>query len=290
MRSLQIGQLRYGAFCDDEGRMLGDGIAFRYDEQHYGAVTALPGDGEALLEAAGGAEFELRNVTARTPHLQLQGPESRDVLRALTDAPVEALGYYRFLPEPVAVGGVPARIARCGYSGELGYELYTEPAHATALWNALLETERVRPYGLDAVETLRVESGLIALGAEFDPGVTDPFEVNLERVVRLDKPEFRGRAALIERALRPGRRLVTLLLGEEVPQPGAAVRSRGDAVGEVRSAVIGPSVGRALALAAVDVAVITPGARFQVELGRGWIESECRPEPAYDPSRSRVRA
>ena len=76
MRSLQIGQLRYGAFCDDEGRMLGDGIAFRYDQQHYGAVTALPGDGEALLEAAGGAEFELRNVTAQTPHLQLQGPEA----------------------------------------------------------------------------------------------------------------------------------------------------------------------------------------------------------------------
>src|SRR5262249_32614583 len=89
MRSLQVGQLRYGAFCDDDGRMLGDGIAFRFGAEHYGAVTALPGDGDALLAAAGDADVDLANVTEATPHLQLQGPDSREVLRHLGTAGVE---------------------------------------------------------------------------------------------------------------------------------------------------------------------------------------------------------
>ena len=124
MRSLQVGQLRYGAFCDDGGRMLGDGIAFRLADDRLRLVTALESDGEAFAVAAGDAEYDLRQVTAELPHLQVQGPHSRDVIQSLTTADVSALGYYRFAPEPVDVAGVPVLLARCGYSGELGYELY----------------------------------------------------------------------------------------------------------------------------------------------------------------------
>ena len=99
MGTLQRGQLRYGAFCDDAGMMLGDGIAFRFAEQEFGLVTRLETDGDAFAAAAGDAEHELKDITADAPHLQLQGPDSRAVLEALARRDLSGLRYYRFLPE-----------------------------------------------------------------------------------------------------------------------------------------------------------------------------------------------
>ena len=174
VRSLQVGQLRYGAFCDDTGAMVGDGTVFRFGPERLMAVTALPGDRESLEAAAAGADVEIAALTDRMPHLQLQGPASREVLQSLASGDVATLGYYRFLAEPVVVGDVPVTVARCGYSGELGYELYCAPEHAETLWRALLATGRVHPYGLNAVETLRQESGLIFIGYDYFAGRDQP--------------------------------------------------------------------------------------------------------------------
>jgi aminomethyltransferase len=290
MRSLQVGQLRYGAFCDDGGRMLGDGIAFRLADDRLRLVTALESDGEAFAVAAGDAEYDLRQVTAELPHLQVQGPHSRDVIQSLTTADVSALGYYRFAPEPVDVAGVPVLLARCGYSGELGYELYCAAEHAERLWEALAATGRVAPYGLNAVETLRQEAGLIFLGYDYSLGVTDPFEMNLDRVVRLDTPPFRGQEALRELAGRPARRLTTLVFeGDEVPPYGAAVRRGPVEVGEVRSPSASPTIGRVIAMTVIDAELIAPGERFQVELDGGSAAAVCDGYPIYDCDKLRPR-
>ena len=153
------------------------------------------------------------------------------MLEALARRDLSGLRYYRFLPEPVLVGGVPVSIARCGYTGELGYELYTEPAHAARLLDAIIGTRRVRPYGMRAMETLRREAGLILLGIDFEPGASDPFELGLDRVVRLAKPAFRGRDALIRRSARGlARRLASLVMDGEraagARRRGARVRPR----------------------------------------------------------------
>ena len=292
MRSLQVGQLRYGAFCDDAGRMLGDGIAFRLAGDRLRLVTALESDGQAFVEAAGEADYQLERVTDRWPHLQVQGPDSRTVIQSLTDADLGALGYYRFLPEPVAVAGVRVMLARCGYSGELGYELYCAPGDAEQLWGALLSTGRVRPYGLNAVETLRQEAGLIFLGYDYFPARTDPFEMNLDRVVRLDKPWFRGQEALRALAGRTPRRLTTLVLdGDEVPSYGASVLRDGALVGEVRSPSTSPTVGRVIAMSVLDAGLIELGARFEVELDSGGLASAtCGTYPLYDPAKLHPRS
>jgi aminomethyltransferase len=292
MRSLQVGQLRYGAFCDDDGRMLGDGIAFRLADDRLRLVTALETDGDAFAQAAGDAEHQLERVTDRWPHLQVQGPDSRDVIQSLTTADVSSIGYYRFLPAAAEVGGVDAMLARCGYSGELGYELYCAPNDAERLWAALMSTGRVRPYGLNAVETLRQEAGLIFLGYDYFPGRTDPFEMNLDRVVRLDKPGFRGQAALREIAGRPTRRLTTLLVdGDEVPAYGAAVFQDGAVVGEVRSPSASPTMGRVIGMSVIDAERIHRGARFQVEMpGGGTAAATSDSYPLYDPDKLRPRA
>ncbi|MGZ4481873.1 MAG: aminomethyltransferase family protein [Gaiellales bacterium] len=291
MRSLQIGQLRYGAFCDDDGSMLGDGTAFRFGRDRFRVVTALLADGEAIEHAAGDAEYELSRVTDRAPHLQLQGPASRQVLASLTAADISGLGYYRFLPEAVMVGGAPAWVARCGYSGELGYELYCDARHAETLWNAIAATGRVAPYGLNAVELLRQEAGLIAIGSDYFPGRTDPYEMNLDRVVKLDKPAFRGRDALRRIAAAPPRRMTTLgIEGDEVPVRGATVRRDGRPVGEVRSACASPTLAGVIAIAVLETPLIEPGRRFEVELGTGTTAGTVAGYPAYDPRKLRPRA
>jgi aminomethyltransferase len=291
MRSMQPGQVRYGAFCDDDGRMLGDGTVFALAADSCWVITALESDGDALCEAADGLEFEIRNVTAEAPNLQLQGPQSRSVLRLLSESDVASLRYYHCTPEPVDVAGEPVRVARCGYSGELGYELYCGPASAERLWDAVLATGRVTPYGLDAVETLRQEAGLIFIERDYLVGETDPYEVNLDRVVRLEKPEFRGREALRRIAAAPPRRMTTLLVeGDTVPVHGATVSREGRAVGEVRSACLSPTLGRLIALVVLDTAEIAVGAVFEVELDGGAAAGEVGGHPVYDPEKLRTRS
>ena len=243
MHSLRPGQLRYGAFCDDDGRMLGDGTVFAFAPDRCWVVTALESDGEALREAAAGLEVELSNQTHQLPHLQLQGPRSRALLERLCGLDLSGLGYYRFLTEQVELAGVPVTLARCGYSGELGYELYCSPDTAEPLWDALLGSGQVTPYGLNAVETLRQESGLIFIDADYFPGDTDPYEMNLDHVIRLEKPAFRGQEALRRIAAAPARRLTTRhRLGRRAGGAGrrGALRRRAGRPGAQRLLVADP--------------------------------------------------
>jgi aminomethyltransferase len=292
MRSLRPGQLRYGAFCDDDGRMLGDGTVFAFAPDRCWVVTALWSDGEALQEAAAGLEVALTNHTRELPHLQLQGPRSRGLLERLGGLDLSGLGYYRFLTEPVDLAGVPVTLARCGYSGELGYELYVSPDAAEALWEVLIGSGQVTPYGLNAVETLRQESGLIFIDADYFPGDTDPYEMNLDHVIRLEKPAFRGQEALRRIAAAPARRLTTVTVSGDRPAvPGGEVRSGGEPVGEVRSACWSPTLERLIAMVVIDASLIGPGARFDVELEPGGTApGVIGDHPIYDTHKLRPRA
>jgi aminomethyltransferase len=292
MRSLRPGQLRYGAFCDDDGRMLGDGTVFAFAPDRCWVVTALESDGEALGEAAAGLEVAISNETHQLPHLQLQGPRSRSLLERLCGLDLSGLGYYRFLTERVDLAGVPVTLARCGYSGELGYELYTGPDTAEALWDALIGSGEVTPYGLNAVETLRQESGLIFIDADYFPGDTDPYEMNLDHVIRLEKPAFRGQEALRRIAAAPARRLTTVTVsGDEPAVPGGEVRSGREPVGQVRSACWSPTLERLIAMVVIDAPLIGPGARFDVELEPGGTAAGVVGDhPIYDTHKLRPRA
>jgi aminomethyltransferase len=195
MAGLEIGQVRYAPFCDEDGKMVGDGTVFKFDDEHAWVITALDSDLEHFKQVAGDLDVEIEPITPALPHVQLQGPRSRDLLASLCDADVSALRYFRFFPEQVRVGGVPVWVSRTGYSGELGYEIFCRPEDAAELWGALTSTGAV-PYGLAAVETLRIESGLIFIGYDYFQHETDPFDVSLDKVVRLDTGDFHGKGAL----------------------------------------------------------------------------------------------
>ena len=126
MAALAVGQCRYGPFCDRNGKMLGDGVVYRgEDDESVFVVTALESDADHFRQACSHLDLEIEERTFEIPHLQLQGPRSRELLSRLTDADVEGLKYFRWFPEPIKVGGVDGcYVSRTGYSGEIGYEIF----------------------------------------------------------------------------------------------------------------------------------------------------------------------
>jgi glycine cleavage system T protein (aminomethyltransferase) len=300
MSSLAIGQVRYGAICDEQGKMIMDGTVFRMADDHCLSITSYDSDLDWFRAVAAdrALEVEVEDRTPQMPHLQVQGPKAREVLGAITDgADLEALRYFRFLTEPVAVGGVACWVSRTGYSGELGFELYCAPEDATALWHAVLSAgapHMIRPVGLSAIETLRIESGLLFPDIDYFPHQTDPFEVRLQNVVKLDKPgDFVGRDALRAIAAEGTPRLLTTLRidGEEVPEYGAAVTLEGREVGIVRSPCQSPTFDMSvIAMAAIDRELTLAGQRVEVALGGASAGATVAAFPLYDTEKRRPRS
>jgi aminomethyltransferase len=300
MSALEVGQVRYGALCDDQGQMVMDGTVFNLGGGHCLSITSYDSDLEWLQGIATdrGIEVEITDRTAEMPHLQVQGPLSREVLGPITEgADVTSLRYFRFIHEGVRVGGVPVWLSRTGYSGELGFELYCAPEDAGRLWNAVLEAGRahgVRPIGLSAIETLRIESGLLFPDIDYFPHKTDPFEVRLDNVVKLEKAtDFSGREALRKIADEgTPRRLITLRIdGDVVPEYGAAVSRDGGDVGIVRSPCQSPSFDmQVIGTAAIDRELATEGERVEVAVGEGTVGATVAPFPLYDTEKKRPRS
>jgi glycine cleavage system aminomethyltransferase T len=262
-------------------------------------VTALDTDLDHFLRVTGDLDVEITEHTFEIPHLQVQGPRSRELLAGLTDADVESLRYFRFFPEPVTVAGVEdCWVSRTGYSGEIGYEVFCPVAGAERLWQGLLDAGAhlgIRPYGLAAVESLRIEAGLIFLGYDYFQGVTSPFHVNLDRMIKLEKADFVGRDALVrEHEAGITHRMVTLLIaGEEAPEYNTPVTRNGRHVGKLTSPSAGrsPTVERLIAMACIEADLAVPQTQVEVTLGDGRsVPAIVASYPIYDPEKTRPRA
>ncbi|HSI81723.1 MAG TPA: aminomethyltransferase family protein [Solirubrobacterales bacterium] len=298
MASLEVGQVRYGPLCDEQGMMLMDGTVFKLADDHCFSITSYDSDLEWLRKVAEdrNLEVEIEDVTADMPHLQIQGPKSREILAPITEGTdLTRLRYFRFVPDEVKVGGVPCMVSRTGYSGELGYELYCKPDDAAELWNAVLDAGRPQgmlPIGLSAIETIRIESGLLFPDVDYFPHKTDPFEVRLEKVVRLDKSDHVGKEALGRISADGTARLLTTLRieGDEVPEYGAQVTLDGRDVGIVRSPCESPTFGGVIAMAAIDRELDVEGQEVEVALGDGTVKATAAAFPLYDTEKSRPRS
>ncbi|MGH2872814.1 MAG: aminomethyltransferase family protein [Solirubrobacteraceae bacterium] len=300
MSKLEVGQVRYGAICDEQGKMVMDGTVFHVSEGHCLSVTSYDSDLDWYRKVASdrGLDVTIEDRTAQMPHLQVQGPKAREVLAPIIEgADVGTLRYFRFITDGVTAGGVPIWLSRTGYSGELGFELYCSPEDAPRLWDAVIKAGRphdLKPIGLSAIETLRIESGLLFPDIDYFPHQTDPFEVRLDNVVKLDKTtDFVGRDALRQIAANGTARLLTTLRidGDEVPEYGAVVTSDGAEVGIVRSPCQSPTFDMSvIAMASIDRGLASEGARVQVALGGGTVAATVAQFPLYDPRKTRPRS
>jgi aminomethyltransferase len=300
MASLEVGQVRYGPICDENGMMVMDGTVFNLGDNHCLSITSYDSDLDWFKRVASdrGLEVEVEDRTPQLPHLQIQGPKSRDILAPITEgADVGALRYFRFVTEGVKVGGVPCWLSRTGYSGELGFELYCTAENAEDLWHAVLDAGQahgMRPIGLSAIETIRIESGLLFPDIDYFPHRTDPYEVRLDKMIKLDKPgDFVGRDALRALAENGTSRLLTTLRfeGDEVPEYGAAVTVDGREVGIVRSPCKSPTFDmQVIGMAAIDRDLVEDGQRVEVAIGDGTTAATVAPFPLYDTEKRRPRS
>ncbi|MFD3821686.1 glycine cleavage system aminomethyltransferase GcvT [Streptomyces sp. NPDC058625] len=286
--TVKPGRARYTMICREDGGILDDLIVYRLEDTGAGSPHAgsphagSPHAGsphymvvanasnaqvvlDALVERSAGFDAEVRDDRDAYALLAVQGPESPGILQSLTDSDLDNLKYYAGLP--VTVAGVPALIARTGYTGEDGFELFVKPEHAVGLWQALTEAgggAGLVPCGLSCRDTLRLEAGMPLYGNELSTSLT-PFDAGFGRVVKFEKEgDFVGRAALAEAAARveaaPPRALVGLVAeGRRIPRAGYAVVAGGEVIGEVTSGAPSPTLGRPIAMAYVDVAHATPG-------------------------------
>ncbi|WP_371790663.1 glycine cleavage system aminomethyltransferase GcvT [Streptomyces sp. NBC_01471] len=262
------GRARYTMICQEDGGILDDLIVYRLSEQEY-MVVANAGNAQVVLDAltarAGGFDAVVRDDRDAYALLAVQGPESSGILKSLTDADLDGLKYYAGLPGTVA--GVQALIARTGYTGEDGFELFVAPSDAEKVWQALTEAGTpagLVPCGLSCRDTLRLEAGMPLYGHELTTALT-PFDAGLGRVVKFEKEgDFVGRTSLEAAAERaaaaPPRKLVGLIAeGRRVPRAGYQVVADGQVVGEVTSGAPSPTLGRPIAIAYVDAAHAEPG-------------------------------
>ncbi|MFJ8860646.1 glycine cleavage system aminomethyltransferase GcvT [Streptomyces sp. NPDC102451] len=266
-----VGRARYTMIVAEDGGILDDLIVYRLADAEAPEYMVVANAGNAqlvldtLTERVGGFDAEVRDDRDAYALLAVQGPDSPAVLKSVTDADLDGLKYYAGLPGTVA--GVPALIARTGYTGEDGFELFVDPAHAEQLWKAL--TEAGAPYGLipcglSCRDTLRLEAGMPLYGHELTTALT-PFDAGLGRVVKFEKEgDFVGREALAAAAERAGttppRKLVGLVAqGRRVPRAGYPVVAGGEVVGEVTSGAPSPTLGKPIAMAYVDAAHAAPG-------------------------------
>jgi aminomethyltransferase len=285
MSALAPGRARYTMICADDGGVLDDLIAYRLAGEEYlvvanaanaGTVFRALADRAEQAGLAGGVEAVVTDRTDDYALVAIQGPRAAGILAQLTDASLDEVKYYSGYRATVA--GHPVLLARTGYTGEDGFEIFARPEHAEPIWAALTEAGAAGglvPAGLAARDTLRLEAGMPLYGNELSRDIT-PYDAGLGRVVKLDKPGgFVGRDALARAAQQPPRRALAGLAGRSrrVPRHGYDVLWDAAPCGTVTSGAPSPTLGRPIAMAYLDSAVLDSAAAAAEDSGPGQGEA-----------------
>ena len=284
---LAVGRAHYSMIVAPDGGILDDLIVYRLADDRFMVVANASNAAvvsDALAERLAGTRAVLDDHSLATGLVAVQGPRSVDILRPLTDVDLDGLRYYAIADGQVA--GIPAQVARTGYTGEDGFEVFVDTARTGDLWDALLPAITAvdgRPVGLGARDTLRLEAGMPLYGNELDRETT-PFDAGLGRVVKLDKPgDFVGRAALEKVAADgPRRRLVGLVVeGRGIARHGYPVHAGDRRTGIVTSGTQSPSLGQPIAMASVSPADGEPDTILDVEIRDARVPARVVPLPFY---------
>ena len=290
--SLAEGRAHYSMICAPDGGILDDLIIYRLAEERFLVVANAANTkvvSDALAERIAGSRAVLDDRSLATALCAVQGPSSPGILGPLTSVDLGSLRYYAIAEADVA--GVDALVARTGYTGEDGFEVFVDTAHADRLWDALFTAGQdagLLPCGLGARDTLRLEAGMPLYGNELDRG-TNPFEAGLGRVVKLEKGvDFVGRAAL-EKVARegPAKRLVGLVVRERgIARSSYPVFEGERRTGQVTSGTLSPTLGVPIAMAYVAPQDAEPGTILAVEIRGQRVAAEVVPLPFYKRPRS----
>ena len=282
--TLAVGRARYSPMLNPQGGIVDDVLVYRTGEDEYLMVVNASNrhkDVAHILQNRFG-DVRIDDESDRWCQLALQGPKAEDVLKTLVPAQNIPVKYYSFI-HVVDVGGLRCLLSRTGYTGEDGFELYAASEDAVALFDALLragEPFGLQLCGLGCRDTLRMEAAMPLYGHEMDDSVS-PLETGLERFVKLDKPDFIGKAALVA-AGEPKRARVGLrMIGRGIAREHFPVYHRDKQVGFTTSGTHCPTVGAPIAMALVESPYKTVGSTLTVEIRGKLVEAEVVSLPFY---------
>jgi len=270
LSAVKPGRARYTMICDGAGGVLDDLVVYRIGEDHFmvvaNASNAAVVFGE-LKSRAEGFAVEVADRSTACALIAVQGPRAAEIIGAVSDADLASLPYYGCVP--TIIGGHDVLLARTGYTGEDGFEVYAESPHAADVWATVSAFDFLVPAGLACRDTLRLEAGMPLYGNELTADMT-PFDAGLGRVVKFDKSaDFVGRTALERRRdSDTAEQVLVGLVGEgrRAARHGYPVLDGDTQVGTVTSGALSPTLGHPIAMAYVPPALTTPGTKLTVDI------------------------
>ncbi|MGQ0602169.1 MAG: 2Fe-2S iron-sulfur cluster-binding protein [Anaerolineales bacterium] len=307
-KNLGVGRVRYGVMCTDEGVVLDDGVTARLSENEWYTTTTTSGAGALFeniqwwMQSGWGDGAHLADLTEQYSAFNLAGPRSRAVLQKLTaiDLTNETFPYMHIRAGEIA--GVPCRVMRIGFTGELSYEIHVPSAQALPLWEALVEAGAefgLAPFGVEAQRVLRLEKAHIIVSQDTD-ATTDPLSADLGWAVKLDKPDFLGKRSIMRIARDgPQQKLVGFQLARRgiVPEEGLqCVRLNGNGqahiIGNVTSSRHSPTLNETIGLCWLPWEIAEQnGATFTIRMldGKAFEQARVHHGPFFDPEGKRLR-
>jgi len=265
---LHTGQIQYAGLLYEHGGFVDDVLVHKVSGEHYFLCVNASNQEKDYEHICAQNRFdaEVRLSSSEYAQLAIQGPDARATLQKLTPVDLAAIRYYWFTDGTVS--GTPARIARTGYTGENGFEIYIDPAQAPRLWDEILEAGQefgIKPCGLGARNTLRLEAKMALYGHEIHASIT-PWEADLDWIVKLDKGDFVGRAALVRQKQQGIRRKLVgfEMTGRGIGRDGYEVRVEGVPAGWVTSGSPSPTLNKNIGLCFLPVAEARAGRAIEI--------------------------
>jgi aminomethyltransferase len=281
------GQVKLSALLNEEGGIIDDLTVYKMAEDYYMLVTnATPKDRDwqwiKSIQQTKGFDCSLEDLSDKTGKLDLQGPRSEEILQKLTEADLKTLRFYHFCESRVT--GFPAIISRSGYTGEDGFEIYAAADIIGNIWDSLLlagEHSGLKPAGLGARDTLRLEAGMMLNGQDMNESVS-PLEVPYGWIVDVNK-EFVGKTALLARKNSgKGNKLVGIeMTGRGIARHGYKVFHGGEEIGIVTSGTFSPTLNKAIGLAFIDINFNVPDTQIEIAVRDTMVQAKIVKLPFY---------
>lgn len=280
-------QILYSPMCYPHGGIVDDLLVYRFHEKHYYLVINagnIEKDFDWMVKNKGDFNVELKNISSKVSQLALQGPKSKEILQKLTDADLNKLKYYTF-DRDVLISGIKSMISRTGYTGEDGFEIYTDAASVVKLWDMILKAgkeEGIKPIGLGARDTLRFEAGLPLYGNELSENVT-PLEAGIGFFVKLTKDDFIGKEALVKQKDEGLKRKMVgfELKGKGIPRHGYEVYVGEEKIGTVTTGYAAPTVKKSIGLALIDAKYADLGTHIDIKIRNKTVPAEVISKKFY---------
>ncbi len=276
---LKPGDAQYSAMCNENGGIIDDFLIYRFNDHFMMVPNAsnIEKDFNWLINHSLN-DVIIKDVSQETSLIALQGPDSRNILQKIINMDITDLKFSTFIEEQIS--GKNVIIARTGYTGELGFELYTDNVMIRKLWDLIIDVGGVTPCGLGCRDTLRIEMKFCLYGNDIDE-TTNPIEAGLGWITKTGKQEFIGKEAVLTSKRNNTRRLVSFEMMERaVPRKGYKIFFQGDEIGGVTSGTQSPSLQKGIGLGYVQEGKHKPGTEIEVEI-RGKIKKAMIVKPPF---------